>query len=147
MKKLLSFTLLLFCLSTICCTNSKLEKTSLEIQKSDGTTITLQVELAQTDEQRQKGYMERKNIPEGTGMLFIFEKSQILSFWMKNTPTPLSIAYIDSNGKIRDIFDMKPYDLSSTMSSVSVKYALEVPQTWFKKNNIQIGDKIDLSSL
>lgn len=147
MKKLLSFTLLLFCLSTICCNNSKLEKTSLEIQKSDGTTITLQVELAQTDEQRQKGYMERKNIPEETGMLFIFEKSQILSFWMKNTPTPLSIAYIDSNGKIRDIFDMKPYDLSSTMSSVSVKYALEVPQGWFKKNNIQIGDKIDLSSL
>ena len=88
--------------------------------------------------------MERKNIPDGTGMIFIFEQDQILSFWMKNTPHPLSIAYIDSKGKIRDIFDMTPYSLSSIKSTVSVRYALEVPQGWFKKNNIQTGDVIKL---
>ena len=89
-------------------------------------------------------YMKRKNIPEGTGMLFVFEADQILSFWMKDTPHPLSIAYIDSKGRIRDIFDMTPYSLSSIVSTSSVRYALEVPQEWFKKNNIQVGDTINL---
>ena len=89
--------------------------------------------------------MYRKKIPEGTGMLFVFEQDQILSFWMKNTPTPLSIAYIDSQGKIRDIFDMKPYSLAPIQSTSSVRYALEVPQGWFKKNAITVGDSIELS--
>ena len=86
--------------------------------------------------------MERKTIPDGTGMLFVFESDRILSFWMKNTPTPLSIAYIDSSGKIRDIFDMKPFSLSETVSTVSVRYALEVPQGWFEKVGIKVGDTI-----
>jgi uncharacterized membrane protein (UPF0127 family) len=80
-------------------------------------------------------------------MIFIFEQDQILSFWMKNTPHPLSIAYIDSKGKIRNIFDMTPYSLSSVVSTVSVRYALEVPQGWFKNNNIQVGDTISLDFL
>jgi uncharacterized membrane protein (UPF0127 family) len=91
--------------------------------------------------------MNRKKIPDGTGMIFIFEQDQILSFWMKNTPHPLSIAYIDSKGKIRNIFDMTPYSLSSVVSTVSVRYALEVPQGWFKNNNIQVGDTISLDFL
>ena len=88
--------------------------------------------------------MERKNIPDGTGMIFIFEKDQVLSFWMKNTPHPLSIAFIDSHGKIRDIFDMKPFSLESINSTVSTRYALEVPQGWFEKENIKVGDKLSL---
>ena len=88
--------------------------------------------------------MERKVIPDGTGMLFVFEKDQILSFWMKNTPHPLSIAYIDSKGKIRDIYDMTPFSLSSIISTVSVRYALEVPQGWYKNNGITVGDNVIL---
>lgn len=88
--------------------------------------------------------MERKNIPAGTGMVFIFERDQILNFWMKNTPTPLSIAYIDSRGTIRDIFDMTPFSLSSVTSTVSVRYALEVPQGWFAKNGIKPGDRVSI---
>ena len=64
---------------------------------------------------------------------------------MKNTPHPLSIAYIDSKGKIRDIFDMTPFSLSSVVSTTSVRYALEVPQGWFDKNNIEVGDYISLN--
>ena len=71
-------------------------------------------------------------------------KEKKLSFWMKNTPHPLSIAYIDSNGIIREIYDMTPFSLSSIESTVSVRYALEVPQSWFLKNNITPGDKISL---
>ena len=89
--------------------------------------------------------MERKNIPDGTGMLFVFEYDQILSFWMKNTPTPLSIAFITKDGKIKDIFDMQPFSTASKTSTGYVRYALEVPQGWYKKNGIKTGDvlKID----
>jgi uncharacterized membrane protein (UPF0127 family) len=73
-------------------------------------------------------------------MLFIFDRDQMLSFWMKNTPHPLSIAFIDSQGRIRDIFDMTPYSLANINSTVNVRYALEVPQGWFLRNGIETGD-------
>lgn len=133
-------------LTLIACKNNGLEKRDLTITKSDGATITISAEIAKTNEDRARGYMERKKIPEGTGMLFVFERDQVLSFWMKNTPTPLSIAYIDSKGKIRDIFHMEPYCLDSIISTVSVRYALEVPQGWFEKNGIKKGDYLNLPS-
>lgn len=147
MKKyaLIIFSLFVLTISLIACDSTKLPVKTLTITRNDGSTIEVKSEIAKKDEDRQKGYMERKNIPEGTGMLFIFEVDQVLSFWMKNTPTPLSIAYIDSKGKIRNIYDMEPYCLDSITSTVSVRYALEVPQGWFKKNNIQEGDFVDVS--
>ena len=93
------------------------------------------------------GFMERTSIPAGTGMLFVFDRDQILSFWMKNTPTPLSIAYIDSSGRIRNIFDMTPYSLASVVSTTSCRYALEVPQGWFSEVGVKVGDKVDLSQI
>lgn len=128
--------------SLLSCSSKKLATKDFEIIKSNGEKITVNAEIADTYEMRQHGFMERKSIPDGTGMLFVFESDRILSFWMKNTPTPLSIAYIDSNGKIRDIFDMKPLSLSETVSTVSVRYALEVPQGWFEKVGVKIGDTI-----
>ena len=120
--------------------DSKLPEKTLTITRADGTTATVSAEIAEKEKDLDKGFMNRKDIPDGTGMLFIFKKDQVLSFWMKNTPHPLSIAYIDSKGKIRDIFDMKPYSLAPITSTVSVRYALEVPQGWFKKNDIDVGD-------
>lgn len=126
------------------CKENKCAVKHISIKKQDGTIVTLKVEMAVTEEQRQHGFMNRNHIPDGTGMLFIFDSDQILSFWMKNTPAPLSIAYITSRGKIRDIFDMKPYSLASVTSSGSVKYALEVPQGWYEKNGISAGDSLIL---
>ena len=122
------------------CKTKKLAVKELTITRSDGTTITVKAEIAQTEEERNHGFMERRNIPDGTGMLFIFDRDQILSFWMKNTPHPLSIAYFDSHGKIRNIYDMTPFSLTPIKSTVSVRYALEVPQGWFRENNINVGD-------
>ncbi len=124
----------------------KLPVEPLTITKQDGTTVTVSAELAVKEEERSYGFMNRKNIPDGTGMLFVFEADQILSFWMKDTPHPLSIAYIDSRGIITDIFDMTPYSLSSIKSSRSVRFALEVPQGWFKENGITKGDSVTLES-
>jgi hypothetical protein len=62
---------------------------------------------------------------------------------MKNTKIPLSIAYIDASGTIRELYDMKPLDISITYPSKHpVRYALEVNKGWFKKNKIHIGSKI-----
>ena len=145
MKKFfLLITTLLLLTPFISCKTQKLPVKDVKIIRQDGTEFTVAAEIAIKPEDRNHGFMERKTIPDGTGMLFVFERDQILSFWMKNTPHPLSIAYIDSKGKIRDIYDMTPYSLSSIVSTVSVRYALEVPQGWYKKNGITTGDSVIL---
>ena len=127
------------------CKTKKLPSKDIKIIRQDGKEFIVNAEIAEKAEDRNHGFMERKTIPDGTGMLFVFDRDQILSFWMKNTPHPLSIAYIDSKGKIRDIYDMTPYSLSSIISTVSVRYALEVPQGWYKKNGITEGDVVLLN--
>lgn len=145
-KKIFFTFILSFLIFTLeSCEKSNLQKTKLTIKKTDKTEVSLVVEIAKTPKEREFGFMERKNIPNGTGMIFIFEQDQILSFWMKNTPHPLSIAYIDSNGKIRNLYDMTPFSLSPIVSTCSVRYALEVPQGWFEQEGIQIGDFVDIS--
>lgn len=145
MKRFFSLiTILLLLTPLLSCKSKKLPVKDIKIIRQDGTEFIVNAEIAEKAEDRNHGFMERKNIPDGTGMLFVFEKDQILSFWMKNTPHPLSIAYIDSKGKIRNIYDMTPYSLSSIISTVSVRYALEVPQGWYKKNGITEGDTVIL---
>ncbi|NLK46687.1 MAG: DUF192 domain-containing protein [Treponema sp.] len=128
---------------TSCKENTK--TASLQIICQNGKTTNIKVELAITPEEQQTGFMFRKNIPAGTGMLFIFDHDQYLHFYMKNTPTPLSIAYIDSEGFIKDIFDMSPFSLETISSSTKARYALEVPQGWFNEQSINIGDKLKIT--
>lgn len=146
MKSIKKLTLTIFALATLTsllsCKTKKLPVQDVKIIRQDGSEFIVKSEIAIKPEDRNHGFMERKNIPDGTGMLFIFERDQTLSFWMKNTPHPLSIAYIDSKGKIRNIFDMNPYSTDSIISTVSVRYALEVPQGWYKKNGITVGDSV-----
>lgn len=141
-KSLILIALLFACISLASCKSKKLPVKDIKIVRQDGTEFIVKAEIAEKPEDRNHGFMGRKTIPDGTGMLFVFEKDQILSFWMKNTPHPLSIAYIDSKGKIRNIFDMTPYSTASIVSTVSVRYALEVPQGWYKKNGIIEGDTV-----
>lgn len=100
------------------------------------------VELADNDYLRTKGLMHRKSLLPGSGMLFMWPDSAYRSFWMKNTPLPLSIAYITDQGKILNIEDMKPYSLKSVASSDSAMCALEMPQGWFRDNGIKAGDVV-----
>lgn len=119
-----------------------LPKKELYLTDARGNTVKVTAEIASSDDERNYGFMNRKSIPDGTGMLFVFENDRTLSFWMKNTPHPLSIAYIDSTGKISDIFDMVPFSLSSVVSTRSVRFALEVPQGWFEKEGISVGSHV-----
>lgn len=139
---LLKLILLILAFDFSSCSSSALEKKTLTIQNSEGNSVLVKAEIADKPETREKGFMFRKKIPDGTGMLFVFERDQILSFWMKNTPSPLSIAFITSDGRIKDIFDMNPFSLASTVSSGYVRYALEVPQGWFSRQNIKAGDRL-----
>nr|WP_238579879.1 DUF192 domain-containing protein [Treponema endosymbiont of Eucomonympha sp.] len=124
------------------CAASALEKRDLTITAPEGKTVTLRVEVARTEAERSRGFMGRKRIPDGTGMIFIFERDERLRFWMKDTPVPLSIAYIDSAGAVREIYDMTPFSLAPVTSAVSVRYALEVPQGWFARAGIRVGAQI-----
>lgn len=107
-------------------------------------SVSLEAEMAYTDKEKARGYMERTHIPLGTGMLFIYTKDIIMHFWMKDTPTPLSIAFIDSKGSIRDIFDMVPYSTIDVASTGYNRYALEVPKGWFTKVGVHVGDRLVL---
>jgi len=128
------------------CSPQKLTVQKLPIER-DGREITVvKAEIARTQEERSKGLMHRKKLPDGEGMLFIFEKDEILSFWMMNTLIPLSIAFISSDGKILDIRDMQPHDLNSVSSSRSARYALEAPQGWFSRAGVGIGDTIKIDT-
>ena len=111
-KSLILITLLFAFITLVSCKSKKLPVKDIKIIRQDGSEFFVKAEIAEKPEDRNHGFMERKNIPDGTGMLFIFDRDQLLSFWMKNTPHPLSIAYIDSKGKIRNIYDMTPFSLS-----------------------------------
>lgn len=119
----------------------KFKKSQIKIKNK-----TLQIELAETQEQHSYGLMNREHLAENTGMLFVFDAEEQRFFWMKNTFINLSIAYFDKNKKIIDIQDMKAAtssldeNLPSYPSKGKAKYALEVNQGWFEKNNIKVGD-------
>lgn len=121
---------------------SKLPVRTLTLQGQDGRQVLVRAEVAETDQSRAQGLMYRKTVPEGTGMLFVFDRDQVLTFWMKNTLVPLSIAYISADGLIIDILDMEPKSLKPVVSSRSVRYALEVPRGYFTKAGIREGDRV-----
>jgi uncharacterized membrane protein (UPF0127 family) len=118
------------------------ETRELTIRRSGAASLVMEVELARTDRERSQGLMHRKSLEDGKGMLFVFERDQIMSFWMKDTLIPLSIAFIAADGRILEIKDMEPLNLSTVHSERSVRYALEAPQGWFSRAGITLGDTI-----
>ena len=87
--------------------------------------------------------MYRKEMGTNDGMLFVFARPVLASFYMRNTLVPLSCAYIDPEGTILEIHDMKPLDETPIdANSENVQYVLETPQGWFKRNNIAVGTLI-----
>jgi uncharacterized membrane protein (UPF0127 family) len=117
----------------------------LTIIDSAGEMVPVEVEIADTEAERQTGLMGRTVLPQDAGMLFVFEGEQPLSFWMKDTFIPLSIAYIDAQGRIVDIQDMQPLDEIPHLSASPAQYALEVNQGFFEDRGITVGDTVELS--
>ena len=113
-------------------------------QRLQAITLTagmhnIRAEVARTPEQRQKGLMYRRDLGTHEGMLFIFEAPTPQCFWMKNTPTPLTIAFLDDDGSIVNLADMKPFDEASHCSAKPVRFVLEMNQGWFAKRGLKPG--------
>ncbi len=107
------------------------------------SNLPLRVEIVQTNEERMHGLMLREKLPEGQGMLFVFEESRIQAFWMRNTFIALDIAFIDADGRIIDIQRMAPLDeTKSYLSPAPVPYVLEVNAGWFAQHGIKVGEVV-----
>jgi uncharacterized membrane protein (UPF0127 family) len=102
------------------------------------------VRISETPRERERGLMFTESLPPDEGMLFVFEREQILSFWMKNTPLPLSVAFIDGEGRILEIRHMQPLDEEARHTSRQpALYALEMNAGWFEKHGVRVGDRVE----
>lgn len=100
-------------------------------------------EVAATDPERMQGLMHRRMMPENRGMIFVFTDVSRHAMWMENTFIPLSVAFIDSDGVIANIEDMKPHTRDAHSAVKPVRYALEMNLGWFAKRGIRSGAKIE----
>ena len=127
--------------------------------KIDDSSHELVVEIADDGEERAQGLMCRETVPIGTGMLFVFQQSFSLNFWMFNTYQPLDILYLDESRQAVRAVRMEPcprpegYERDAWSSECSIVasaygsgtpalYALELPAGWLESIGVQI-DKID----
>jgi len=102
--------------------------------------IIINAEIADTRISRRNGLKFRKEIDKNAGILFIFPQPKRVSFWMKDTQIPLSIAFINKKRIITQIVKMTPFSLKSITSRRSCVFALEVNQGFFKEHKIKKGD-------
>ena len=102
----------------------------------------IQAQVAQTPDERATGLMFRRTMGANEGMLFAFEEPGVQCFWMKNTLLPLSAAFVQDDGTVTNIEDMKPQTLDSHCSKKPVRFVLEMNQGWFAKRGIKAGDKL-----
>lgn len=102
----------------------------------------VQAEIAATISSRVTGLMHRTNLLPNHGMLFVFEELAEHCFWMKNTPLPLSIAFINEHGTILNMADMQPNSLDDHCPTAPIRYALEMKQGWFQQHNVGVGETV-----
>jgi uncharacterized membrane protein (UPF0127 family) len=102
-----------------------------------------QAEVAATGPQRERGLMGRTSLPADAGMLFVFEEADRHCFWMKDTPLPLSIAFVDAAGRIASVDDMQPLTDTLHCPAADVRYALEVARGGFQRRGIAAGARVD----
>jgi uncharacterized membrane protein (UPF0127 family) len=119
---------------------------TLVIDASGGKEVLVRVEVADDLVEQAEGLMDTTALGENRGMLFVYPEERALSFWMKNTLIPLSIAFIDSQRRIIDIQDMKPLDDKPPhyVSAEPAQYALEVNRGFFEQRGVKIGDRVEL---
>ncbi|MDP8972651.1 MAG: DUF192 domain-containing protein [Actinomycetota bacterium] len=123
------------------------ESTTIAIIGANGERTEVEVEIADDTAEQRRGLMERTELAENAGMLFVFDREEPRSFWMRNTLIPLSIAYIASDGRIVDIQDMQPLDETSHPSAEPAQYALEVNQGFFAERGIEAGNVVEVPDL
>jgi uncharacterized protein len=108
----------------------------------------VRMQLAVKPREMERGLMERRDLGADDGMIFVYAGVQQMSFWMRNTPTPLDIGFFTADGVLREVYPLNPYDESPVRSvGEELKFALEVNQGWFVKNGVKPGAQLDLKAL
>ena len=102
----------------------------------------IDAQVAASPQERQTGLMFRREMPHHEGMLFVFEQPATQCFWMKNTPLPLTAAFVADDGSIVNLADMKPLAEDSHCSAKPVRYVLEMNQGWFARRGIKAGTRL-----
>ena len=127
-----------------CRSDSDTPKSGLRMVDVTIGSKTLTLEVADTPESRQTGLMRRDSMDRDHGMLFVFPAEETLGFYMKNTRIPLDIIFLDGSRRVVSIATMRPYDLSTTHSAGSAKYAIEINAGVAKETGVKVGDTIDI---
>ena len=108
----------------------------------------VKMQLAVKQREMERGLMERRDLKPDEGMLFVYAGTQQMSFWMRNTPTPLDIGFLTADGVVKEVYSLYPFDERPVASrSNELKFALEMNQGWFAKNEVKPGSKLDLKAL
>jgi uncharacterized membrane protein (UPF0127 family) len=102
----------------------------------------IRAELADSMGTRMEGLMYRKSMPQGSGMVFVFDETATHCMWMKNTLIPLSVAFIDDSGEIINIADMQPQSEQSHCAARPARYALEMNKGWFAQRGVKPGAQL-----
>ena len=131
-------------LAALCGTAAAQDAPQLDLPRVELTAgmHRIDAQVAATPQERQTGLMFRKEMPAHEGMLFVFEQPAAQCFWMKNTLLPLTAAFVDDDGTIVNLEDMKPQTLESHCSAKPVRYVLEMNQGWFAKKGLKAGTKL-----
>lgn len=116
----------------------------------DAKTVTLNIEIADSPKEREKGLMNRTELAADAGMLFVFKEPMIPAFWMKDTKIPLDIIFFDPEGQFVNSYSMEPCTENpcpSYKAAAITSYALEVPKGFREEHGIGTGWKLDLKQV
>jgi len=111
------------------------------IQLGTGMHV-IRAEVAASNDARMQGLMYRATMPQGSGMVFVFDEIAVHCMWMKNTLIPLSVAFVDDGGTIVNIEDMQPQTEESHCAARPSRYALEMNKGWFAQRGVRPGAKL-----
>ncbi len=142
MHRIRWFAVIVFSLLVVSGPARAADRTIVEIASKTGMHA-FAVELATTDAERAQGLMNRKELPEGQGMLFDFHRDQEVGFWMKNTYISLDMIFIRSDGRIMRIAEnTQPLSEKIVPSNGPVRAVLEVIAGTSRKLGIAVGDHV-----
>ncbi len=102
----------------------------------------IEAEVAADQANRMQGLMHRKSMPANQGMLFVFARADRHCMWMRNTYLPLSVAFLDEEGRILNIEDMAPQTESNHCAAAPARFALEMNRGWFSSKGLKPGQRI-----
>lgn len=149
MKHILFCVLLVF--SSLTMTNWSAAQEPMRLEPDDKPLIIqtlnnsreLQVEIADDDEKRMRGLMFRTDLPQNSAMLFVFERPRMITMWMRNTPLPLDMLFLDEQGIVKNIHkNAQPFSESLISSGIEASFVVELHAGDSDRLGIQKGDKV-----